>query len=128
MGPMPMRKDCRHYETRTYSAGETVHMCRLDLAPEAPWRCPEECAKFERRGFDAGWTHGSLADKPTPEEPPRLDADTAALLDHAENIINSVGPDIMSDIKRQRAEQRGPEPRWKRFFRRNKASGGDERR
>lgn len=127
-GPVPMRKDCRHYETRTYSAGETVHMCRLDLAPEAPWRCPEECAKFERRAFDAGWTHGSLAHKPAPVEPPRLDADTAALLDHAEDIINAVGPDIVSEIERHRMEQSQAEPRWKRLFRRRRTTpGGDDR-
>lgn len=125
---MPMRKECRHYETRTYSAGDTVHMCRLDLAPEAPWRCPADCPKFEFRGFDAGWTHGSLAHKGDPKEPPRLDADTAALLDHAENIINSVGPDVLSEVQRSRAEQRQAEPRWKRFFRRRTSSPGDGRR
>jgi len=119
---MPMRKECRHYETRTYSAGETVHMCRLDLAPEAPWRCPAECPKFEFRGFDAGWTHGSLAQKAAPKEPPRLDADTAALLDQAEDIINSAGPDIVSEIERHRADQRRSEPRWKRLFRRRSQS------
>ena len=26
----------------------------LDLAPEAPWRCPEECPRYERRMIDAG--------------------------------------------------------------------------
>ncbi|MDP9402709.1 MAG: hypothetical protein M3P85_05115 [Actinomycetota bacterium] len=125
---MPMRKECRHYETRTYSAGEKVHMCRLDIAPEAPWRCPADCPKFEFRGFDAGWTHGSLAHKGAPTEPPRLDADTAALLDQAEDIINAVGPDILSEVERARAEQRRPEPRWKRLFRRRTPSGGDGRR
>ncbi len=125
---MPMRKECRHYETRTYTAGETVHMCRLDLAPEAPWRCPADCPKFEFRGFDAGWTHGSLAHKDDPTEPPRLDADTAALLDHAEDIINSAGPEVLSEVQRSRAEQRQAEPRWKRFFRRRTSSPGDGRR
>lgn len=117
---MPMRRECRHYETRTYASGETVHMCRLDLAPEAPWRCPENCAKFEFRGFDAGWTHGSLAQKPAPVDPPRIDASAAALLDEAEDIINSVGPEIMADIERQRVRQRGEpgESRWKRLLRR----------
>lgn len=126
-----MRKECRHYETRTYAAGDTVHMCRLDLAPEAPWRCPADCPKFEFRGFDAGWTHGSLAQKAAPTEPPRLDADTASLLDHAENIINAVGPEILSEVKRARAEPVRPESRWRRLFRRRTpsgGSGGDSRR
>ena len=118
MGPMPMRTDCRHYETRTYRAGETVHMCRLDLAPDAPWRCPDDCPMYEVRGFDAGWTQGSLAHKNLPEDPPRLDGDTAALLDQAEDIVNAVGPDVLEDVERQRVEQRAAQPLWKRIFRR----------
>jgi hypothetical protein len=114
---MPMRADCRHYETRTYRNGETVHMCRLDLAPEAPWRCPEDCPKFQQRTFDAGWTQGSLAQKAAPKDPPRIDADTAALLDQAEDIVNSVGTDVLGEVQRERA--RGDRPRWKRFFRRS---------
>ncbi|MEO7836227.1 MAG: hypothetical protein ABIS21_01135 [Acidimicrobiales bacterium] len=125
---MPMRKECRHYETRTYNAGETVHMCRLDLAPEAPWRCPAECPKFDFRGFDAGWTQGSLAHKAAPPEPPRLDADTAALLDQAEDIINAVGPDVLSEVERARTEKSQRQgSRWKRLFRRRAPSGDDGR-
>lgn len=111
-----MRHDCRHYETRTYSAGETVHMCRLDLAPEAPWRCPADCPKYELRGFDAGWTQGSLARKAQPPDPPRLDADTAALLDQAEDIINSIGPEILEEVERQRDREAREVPFWRRFF------------
>ena len=112
-----MRVNCKHYETRTYGNGETVHMCRLDLAPEAPWRCPDDCVAFEPRTFDAGWTHGTLAKKAVPPDPPRLDADTASLLDQAENIINSVGPEVLDDVRRERARS-ADRPRWKRFFRR----------
>jgi hypothetical protein len=57
---MPMRTDCRHYESRTYPSGETVRKCRLDLAPDAPWRCPDDCPKFEKRRWDAGWQYGSF--------------------------------------------------------------------
>ncbi|MCZ7526723.1 MAG: hypothetical protein M5U14_10305 [Acidimicrobiia bacterium] len=57
---MPMRTDCRHYESRTYASGEVVRKCRLDLAPEAPWRCPDDCPSFELRRIDAGWQYGSL--------------------------------------------------------------------
>ena len=117
---MPMRTDCRHYETRTYRSGETVHMCRLDLAPEAPWRCPEHCPMYEVRGFDAGWTQGSLARKNLPEDPPRLDEGTAALLDEAEDIVNAVGPDALDDAERRRSAQQGQQPRWKRLFRRRR--------
>ena len=40
-GWMPMRQDCKFFESRTYANGETVRKCDLDLAPEAPWRCPD---------------------------------------------------------------------------------------
>ena len=113
-----MRVNCKHYETRTYRNGETVHMCRLDLAPEAPWRCPENCVGFEQRVFDAGWTHGSLAHRAVPVDPPRLDADTAALLDQAEDIVNAVGAEILEDVKGERARRADGRPRWKRLFRR----------
>ena len=95
-------------------------MCRLDLAPEAPWRCPADCPKYEFRGFDAGWTQGSLARKNPPEDPPRLDAETTALLDQAEDIVNAVGPEVMEDVERQRARVREQEPRWRRLFRRRR--------
>lgn len=115
---VPMRHDCRHYETRTYKSGDTVHMCRLDLAPEAPWRCPAECPKFERRGFDAGWTQGSLARKAAPADPPRLDEETAALLDQAEEIINAVGPSILEEELERREAALNRPPVWRRVFRR----------
>ena len=57
---MPMRVDCKHYESRTYANGDVVRKCRIDLAPEAPWRCPEGCVGFERRLISAGWQVGSI--------------------------------------------------------------------
>ena len=33
---MPMREECKNYESRTYPDGETVQKCNLDLAPDAP--------------------------------------------------------------------------------------------
>lgn len=101
---MPMRVDCKFYESRTYPSGDTVRMCRLDLAPEAPWRCPENCPSYQRKLVDGGWTVGSLANS-APKEPPRIDEDTAALLDSAEDIINSAGPEIIAEIEAQRAKQ-----------------------
>ena len=53
-----MRVDCKHYESRTYSDGEVVQKCQLDLAPEAPWRCPVDCSAFEPRLVGAGWVQG----------------------------------------------------------------------
>jgi hypothetical protein len=98
-------------------------MCRLDLAPEAPWRCPDNCPMYEVRGFDAGWTQGSLAQKNLPEDPPRLDENATALLDQAEDIVNSVGAEVLEDVQRQRARARDRadnQPPWRRWFRRRK--------
>src|SRR5690348_1071489 len=60
-GPVAMRTDCKHYESRTYSSGEVVRRCALDLAPEAPWKCPENCPSYERRMIDVGWQYGTLS-------------------------------------------------------------------
>ena len=68
-----MRTDCRHYESRTYPSGETVRKCRLDLAPDAPWRCPDDCPKFEKRRWDAGWQYGSLGHSAKPAEAPPIE-------------------------------------------------------
>jgi hypothetical protein len=105
---MPMREDCRYYESRTYASGEVVRMCRLDLAPDAPWRCPDDCAKFSRRMHDAGWTVAPLTPKPTPAQPPEVGAGAAELLDAAEDIINSIGPEVLESVKRQREGKRNP--------------------
>ena len=95
---MPMRVDCKYYESRTYSSGEVVRKCRIDLAPEAPWRCPDDCVGYERRMIDAGWQVGSLEKGYEAPEPEPEGADIAALLDEAEEIVNAAAPDIMSDF------------------------------
>ena len=64
---MPMRTDCKNYESRTYPGGETVRKCNIDLAPEAPWRCPEKCAGYAPRVADVHWKVGTLVAPPTPE-------------------------------------------------------------
>ena len=89
---VPMRVECKNYESRTYPNGETVRKCNLDLAPDAPWRCPDDCPKYERRLADMAWQYGTLVAPPTPQEPPGLDdGSAAALLDEAEEIINAAG-------------------------------------
>ena len=115
---MPMRVDCKHCASRTYASGETMRLCRLDLAPDAPWRCPDNCPAYERRTGDAGFTVGSLADHPAPEEPESLEG-VAALLDDAEDIVNAVGPDVLADVERQREREAEHPSLWRRLFRRH---------
>ena len=111
-----MRQDCKNFESRTYPGGETVRKCNLDLAPEAPWRCPDVCPAYERRLADVNWAHGTLVTPPTPAEPPGLDANddrVARVLDEAEDIVNAAGPSILAEIERQQPRQ----PFWKRLRR-----------
>ncbi|HEX6312902.1 MAG TPA: hypothetical protein VF152_14915 [Acidimicrobiia bacterium] len=103
---MPMRTDCKHYDSRTYPSGEVAQKCRLDLAPEAPWRCPDDCPAYTKRRMDAGWQYGSLSRASQTPEPEPEGEDIAALLDQAEAIVNEAAPDILSEL----------EPKKKRRF------------
>ena len=106
---MPMRTECKHYESRTYANGDAVRKCNLDLAPEAPWRCPDNCDRYERRLADVAWVHGSAVTPPTPDEVPGLDdGSAAAVLDEAEAIVNAVGFDLMAQIESEQNTKR----RW----------------
>jgi hypothetical protein len=112
---MPMREECKNYESRTYANGETVRKCNLDLAPDAPWRCPDPCRGYEARLADVNWTHGTLVSPPAPPEPPGVDdGSAAAVLDEAEEIINTIGPDVLAQVQAEQAKQGF----WKRVFRR----------
>ena len=93
---MPMREECKQFESRTYDDGETVRKCNLDLAPEAPWRCPENCPAYEPRLADVNWKHGTLITPATPDEPEG--EGIAELLDEAEDIVNAAAPDILSEF------------------------------
>jgi hypothetical protein len=127
---VPMRQDCKHFESRTYPNGETVRKCDLDLAPEAPWRCPEGCPSFQRRLADVNWSHGTLVTPPTPDEPldalDRDDGSVAAVLDEAEDYLNSIGAEVLAEVQRER-RKRGIDPdtgrpvgRLQRLFRRKR--------
>lgn len=112
---MPMRVDCKYYESRTYASGETVRMCRLDLAPEAPWRCPEDCGGYRKRMVDVGWSHGTLASDAGPPEPTGLDQGGADLLEQAEEILNAAGHQIVAEeqAKKEKKLKKGKRGRRK---------------
>jgi hypothetical protein len=115
-----MREDCKYFESRTYSNGETVRKCDLDLAPEAPWRCPTNCPKYTRRLADVNWAHGTLVTPPTPAEPldalDRNDGSVAAVLDEAEDYLNSIGAQVLADVQ----SESKPSGRLKKIFRRKR--------
>lgn len=118
---MPMREDCRHFQSRTYSTGEVARFCTLDLAPEAPWRCPEDCHRYERDIIDGSFVVGSLVRPPVEDEPDEPGDDIGALLDQAEDVVNDAGPDIVREVEAQRVTRR-----WWQFWRRGD-DGGDFR-
>ena len=112
---MPMRQDCKYFESRTYPNGETVRKCDLDLAPEAPWRCPDDCPKYTRRLADVNWSYGTLVTPETPPEPASLGSDDSIgdLLDAAEDIVNAAAPDVIAEVEAERRKRRGSRSRAK---------------
>lgn len=116
-----MRADCKHHQTRIYPSGETVRRCVLGLAPEAPWRCPDDCSAYERRLADVNWSHGTLVAPATPVEPPSLRDDpdsVTALLGEAQDIVNRAGRDIIAEFDVPSPER--PARGLKRLFRRRR--------
>jgi hypothetical protein len=103
-----MRENCKNFESRTYRNGDTVRKCNLDLAPEAPWRCPDDCPAFEARLADVNWKYGTLVTPPTPPAPASVGNDDTigALLDEAEEIVNSAGPKIKAELAAERPTRR----------------------
>jgi len=102
-----MREDCKHFQSRTYDNGDVARVCELDLAPEAPWRCPDDCPAFTRRLADVNWSHGSLVTPPPTEEPAGFDAHSIALLDEAEDIVNAIASGVIDDVQKQRDRAEG---------------------
>jgi len=113
---VPMREDCKHFQSRTYDSGEVARFCVLDLAPEAPWRCPDDCASYERRLADAGWIHGHLVSPPIEPEPDVPGPEAVAVLDAAEDVVNAVADRTLAEVEAD--EARGTGGRFRRWFRR----------
>jgi hypothetical protein len=109
-----MRQDCKFFESRTYRNGETVRKCDLDLAPEAPWRCPEACPAYQPRLADVNWAHGTAVTPPTPDAPEG--EAIAELLDAAEEIVNAAGPAILADVESDRRRRHREGGVWRRLF------------
>lgn len=109
---MPMREECVNFQSRTYASGEAARFCRLDLAPEAPWRCPENCPSYKPRLADVGWVHGSLVEPAIEDEPADPGGDIAALLDSAEDIVNDVAPGVLEEVRAEDARKERSANRW----------------
>ena len=107
-----MREECVHFQSRTYASGEAARFCRLDLAPEAPWRCPDNCPSYRPRMADVGWVHGSLVEPALEDEPEDAGGDIAELLGSAEDIVNEVAPDVLEEVRADDARRERSAHRW----------------
>jgi hypothetical protein len=111
-----MREECKHFQSRTYASGEVARFCVLDLAPEAPWRCPENCPSYVRRLADVGWVHGSLVEPAIEDEPDVPSDELVGMLENAEEIVNEIAPDVLAEVRREDAKREARAGRrwWRR--------------
>ncbi len=123
---MPMREECKHFQSRTYATGDVARFCVLGNAPDQPWSCPTDCPTYERRFADVGWSHGSLVEPPSEDVPATTVPieERRDLLDAADEIVNAVAPDLIRERRRQLGEpERQPTRGWK-FWRRDRGRDG----
>ena len=113
-----MREDCRHFQSRTYDTGEVARFCVLNLAPEAPWRCPENCGRYERDLIDGTFVVGSLVRPPVESEPDEPPESVSAVLEEASAIVTAAGPEILAEVEQERAKR----PWWQVW----KRKGGED--
>jgi hypothetical protein len=107
-----MREECVNFQSRTYASGEVARFCVKDLAPEAPWRCPENCPSYKPRMADVGWVHGSLVEPAIEDEPGQGGPEVAELLESAEEIVNDVAPGVMEEVRAEDARRERSANRW----------------
>jgi hypothetical protein len=120
---MPMREDCRHFASRVYDDGEVARFCVLDLAPEAPWRCPENCPSYEQTLIDPTFVQGSLARPEVEDEPEEAPEAIEDLLDDAERIVDEAEPEVLRQLGEQ---QRRPRRKWWQPWTRKRPDDGDD--
>lgn len=118
---MPMREDCRHFQSRTYSTGEVARFCVLDLAPEAPWRCPDNCPRYQRDLNDGSFVSGSMIRPPVEAEPEDAPADVKTVLAAADAVVNAAAPEIAAELARRSGK------RWWQIWKRGGDDGGQFR-
>ena len=104
-----MRIDCRNYESRSLRTGDSVKRCRLDLAPEAPWRCPTDCPSYAPRPLDLAWETGDVPGTPEADEPELTEA-AFDVLAQAESLLAEAGDSIRAEqaAKRAKSARRRP--------------------
>ncbi len=108
-----MREDCRHFQSRTYDTGEVARFCVLNLAPEAPWRCPDNCPKYQPDIIDGSFVVGSLNRPPVEAEPDEPADEVVGVLAEANSIVTAAGPEILQEVEVDRESKKWWQV-WKR--------------
>lgn len=119
-GAVPMRDDCKYFQTRTYRSGDVARFCALDMAPEAPWRCPEHCPRYTKRVGDAGFVRADLLGGAGSAEDANFGLGAAEVLGQADEVINAAGSEIMAEETRRRREEAvaaARQPWWQKLRR-----------
>jgi hypothetical protein len=119
-GGVPMREDCRHFESRTYAGGEVARFSVLGLAPEAPWRCPADCSHYEPTLIDGTFQTAPLVRPPVEDEHDDTPANIEGVLADAEAIVEAAEPDAIRAVEASIPNRRW----WQR--RKRRSSGGDD--
>ena len=109
-----MREDCRHFESRIYDSGEVARFCVLGLAPEAPWRCPDACPRYEPSLIDGTFESAELSRPPVEDEPEAAPDDVEGVLADAESIVEHAEAGALREV----AGPPRPRGRWWRRGRR----------
>jgi hypothetical protein len=117
-----MRENCRHFAIRTYDDGEAARFCVLDLAREAPWRCPDDCAHYEQTLIDGTFVQGSLARSQVEDEPEANATDIQDLLDDAEMIVDDAEAGVLADLDKGRRRS----GKWWQPWKRSGPDDGDD--
>jgi hypothetical protein len=95
----------------------------LGLAPEAPWRCPENCPSYERSVIDPSFETAELARPLVEDEPAGTVDDIEAVLADAEAIVEEAEPEAIRSVEDTDAKSR--KRRWWPFGRRPPDDGDD---
>jgi hypothetical protein len=119
MWSVTMRENCRHFQSRTYDTGEVARFCVLNLAPEAPWRCPDDCAQYQPDMIDGSFVVGSLYRPPVESEPDEPAEDVAGVLSEAGLIVTAAGPEILREVEAEREAKKW----WQVWRRRDDGRG-----
>ena len=105
-----MREDCRHFESRVYDSGEAARFCVLGLAPEQPWKCPDDCKHYERSVIDPSFVTAELERPDVEDEPDDTPDNIEGVLADAEAIVEHEEFAALREIEER--DTRPPRRHW----------------